>query len=190
MGRLREAERECEFAASCFRTLGDRRGECWALFVLGSLYRQQSRFLLAWEVQRRSLTMAEGVRDPGLNAYVRAGIAETERLVGDYARSFQGHMYVYALFRSLDDRRGEVWALEGVGQMLKNVGRTALASGTSIVRNVGPWHVVTGEAWRTRSNVEVNAWHCWTIPWLPWTNAASHWNSLRRWGSKPAWPIP
>lgn len=127
LGRLSEAANEYQSAAQSFRMAGNPRGLAWTLYTYSNLLRQQSDFMAAFNALSESQILAASCNDPYLAAYIIAGVAETNRIVGNYPIAEQQHLKAFGLFRQMEDRRGIVWALEGIGQILKNTGRIGAA---------------------------------------------------------------
>ncbi|MCF7763186.1 MAG: tetratricopeptide repeat protein [Verrucomicrobia bacterium] len=123
LGRLHSAMVEYAEASDFFRATANSGGQAWTLFAYGSFLRQTSCYTEAFQTLKEALCLAKSCQDPGLVAYVIAGIAETNRILGFYRVAHRQHLAAFRIFRSLEDFRGIVWAMEGIAQILKNSGR-------------------------------------------------------------------
>jgi tetratricopeptide (TPR) repeat protein len=95
----------------------------WTLVAWSNLERQKSRFADAYARLTAAAQLGQRTGEIGLEIYALAGIAECRRIQGDYYRAAHEHIQLGERFRQLKDARGVVWALEGMGQILRMTGR-------------------------------------------------------------------
>jgi tetratricopeptide (TPR) repeat protein len=142
LGRLSEAANEYQSAAQSFRMAGNPRGLAWTLYTYSNLLRQQSDFMAAFNALSESQILAASCNDPYLAAYIIAGVAETNRIVGNYPIAEQQHLKAFGVFRQMEDHadalikyraaaqvfsrsqdaRGFAYALNGIGSVLSETG--------------------------------------------------------------------
>jgi tetratricopeptide (TPR) repeat protein len=101
----------------------------WALWSKGNLARQNDNYAEARMHLIESWRYGKLSNDLWLCLYAYAGIAECERITGNYAIALPMHRKLLEKFGRLNDVRGIVWALEGIGQIALKVEKLALAQG-------------------------------------------------------------
>lgn len=114
-------------SAQLLAAVRDLCGLGWTLLSYSNLLRQQSAFGECLGMLRAARQMGVQAGDAGLVAYASAGQAETSRILGDYKRSMPQHQKALRRFEAMEDARGIVWALEGIGQMFNNTGKSEVA---------------------------------------------------------------
>lgn len=127
LGMLAAAEIAWRSSYRTARDEADWAGMAWALWSGGTLARQRGRSGLALRWLHCGVDLARRGSDATAAGYLRAGIAETIRIQGDYERARPLHVDLLAEARQQGKCRHIVWALEGLAQIERHEGNQGAA---------------------------------------------------------------
>jgi predicted ATPase/DNA-binding SARP family transcriptional activator len=116
------AVRRLEAALRLYRELGDTRGIAGALQVLGSVAREQGRYVRAVELHAESLAVAEAAGDRWGVASAHDYLAFASWLHCDFGRAVDEASIALASFRALGDIEGMAWSLISLGVVARYEG--------------------------------------------------------------------
>jgi tetratricopeptide (TPR) repeat protein len=117
LGRKSQAADSYRRAFASFQTTGSESGMAWTLWSFANLSRQCGDFPKAFDFLARAKSLAAETNEMQLRLYIFAGIAETNRIIGNTAVAHRQHRKLLHIFSRNEDARGVIWALEGIGQM-------------------------------------------------------------------------
>jgi predicted ATPase/DNA-binding SARP family transcriptional activator len=122
------AVRRLEAALRLYRELGDPRGIASSLQVLGSVAREQGRYVRAVELHAESLAIAEAAADRWAVASAHGYLAFASWLQRDFGRAAEEAGTALAKFRELGDVEGVAWSLISLGTVARYQGDVERAS--------------------------------------------------------------
>jgi len=122
LGHINKAIQEYGSALDFFQETKNLSGIARTKWATANVLRQQCEYIRSINLLNDAYQDALIIKDYLCVAYSLAGIAETTRILGDYAVSISQHSRALGIFNRLQDYRGIVWAYEGIAQMHKNCG--------------------------------------------------------------------
>ena len=108
-----------EAALRLYRELGDARGIASGLQVLGSVAREQGRYVRAVELHTESLAVADAAGDRWAEASAHGYLAFTSWLVRDFATAEAQANTALDMFRAIGDVAGVSWSLINLGTVAR-----------------------------------------------------------------------
>ncbi len=103
---------------SLVRAAGDAKWEMIALRWYGVALGQNLKEQESRQAYQDLLDLAQSERDPGQEAWAESGLAYQARRSGQLLAARDGYQRAVALFRKADNARGELFALNGLGNVL------------------------------------------------------------------------
>jgi len=123
------AVRRLEAALRLYTELDDPAGISAALQILGSVAREQGRYVRSLELNTQSLAAAEAIGDQWAIASARNYLAFSAWLQCDFDRADEEASAALRVFRELGDAEGIVWSLISLGAVARYRHHDDLAAG-------------------------------------------------------------
>lgn len=123
----------------------------------GTLARQRGSLRLAFRLLGLAAELGKRGGDVVARGYSLAGLAETGRIQGDYAKVATLHEQLLAEARARGEARHTVWALEGIAQIHRNTGQldSALEMFEEAAVLAGDADDRRGRAWALRGIADI-----------------------------------
>ncbi|MEU3837026.1 tetratricopeptide repeat protein [Streptomyces microflavus] len=157
LGQVEEADRAWKASYRAARSAGATGAMAWALWSGGTLARQRGSLRLAFRLLGLAAELGKRGGDVVARGYSLAGLAETGRIQGDYAKVATLHEQLLAEARARGEARHTVWALEGIAQIHRNTGQldSALEMFEEAAVLAGDADDRRGRAWALRGIADI-----------------------------------
>jgi tetratricopeptide (TPR) repeat protein len=148
-GHWNEAASLGQAALAAARTIGDQRGQAWALNQLGVVQWLTGDYPAAIASLTRALELFGDLGDQRGQAWALNQLGVVQRVTGDYPAATASLTRALELSRDLDDQRGQTWALHDLGVVQERTGDypAATASLTRALESFGDLGDRRGQAW-------------------------------------------
>ena len=136
------AVRRLDAALLLYRELGDAAGTASCLQALGSVAREQGRYVRSAQLHAEGLELAKTASDEWAQASAHSYLGFVSWLQGDFETAVEECTEALALFRALRDVEGTAWSLISLGAVARyrgdrDLAATLLGESLELSRSIG-----------------------------------------------------
>jgi len=106
-----------------FKNMKNNNGLSWYHLDAANTYRANGEYKKSFDELVVSRSYCVKSKNFLVYGHVLSGIAENNRIIGNYFISMKQHLAALHFFKNFNDIKGIIWALEGIGQIYRIFGR-------------------------------------------------------------------